>query len=256
MEIDRVILSSNDNRDYLEFWNIVSEAWSENVGIRPTLFVIGNEDLNLSTKYGDVYYQTPSDSVPSAQQAQIIRFFGTTLFPDDMCLISDLDMLPLQTRYFKDPVKSLDADNIIFYSADAYLPGNPAYPAFPMCYMCATGNTFEKILRSNIHNFIPEVETWMKHSYGWYTDEKVFFQKWWNWVDKDERTVFLRRGFNNGSAITIGRVDRSEASAYDEGMLSSGGYIDYHMPRPFSNYEEEINDILEKARKSKNAFQR
>ena len=34
MKLDKVILSSDDNPDYLEFWPIVSEAW-RNIGIEP-----------------------------------------------------------------------------------------------------------------------------------------------------------------------------------------------------------------------------
>lgn len=249
MKIDRVILSSNNNRDYLEFWDVVSEAWNVHVGIRPTLFVISEKEINLSNKNGDIYYQNPHETIPTAQQAQIIRFFGATLFPEEMCLISDLDMLPLQDGYFNDPVKSVGKDNILFYSADAYLPNDPAYPAFPMCYMCASGKTFKEILSTDINDFLNDVPLWMKDSYGWYTDEKVFFKKWWNWKEKDQRSVFLRRGFNRGPAITMGRIDRSESSSYDNSMLLSGRYIDYHMPRPFSENRGKIMEIYEKAQR-------
>ncbi len=250
MGITRVILSSDNNEQYLQFWDTVSEAWNKFVGIRPVLFVISDKDLNLSTENGDVVYQKPVSGVPTAQQAQIIRFFGATKYPNERCLISDLDMLPLQSEYFKNPAKQLDKDTILFYSADAYLPGNPAYPAFPMCYMSATGETFEQILGANLASFSSEVVNWMTRSYGWYTDEKVFFEKWYQWSEKEKRTAVLNRGFNRGPAITMRRVDRSENSFYDESILSSGGYIDYHMPRPFSKNSNKILEIFKIAREN------
>ena len=55
MKIDTVILSSNENRDYLDFWPIVSEAWS-NFGIEPFLIYTGEEDINLSGNIIKIYY--------------------------------------------------------------------------------------------------------------------------------------------------------------------------------------------------------
>ena len=54
MKIDTVILSSNENRDYLDFWPIVSEAWS-NFGIEPFLIYTGEEDINLSGNIIKIY---------------------------------------------------------------------------------------------------------------------------------------------------------------------------------------------------------
>lgn len=254
MKTTRIILSSDDNEQYLQFWNLVSETWNKHVGIRPTLFVVSKKDLNLSTENGDVIYQPPVDFVPSAQQAQIIRFFGATVYQNERCLISDLDMLPLQTEYFRKSYDELNQDDILFYSSDAYLPGNPAYPAFPMCYMSATGRIFEEILGSNFKDFSTEVTEWMKHSHGWYTDEKVFFQKWNQWPRKEQKTKILRRGFNKGPAITMRRIDRSENSYYDKGLLLSGGYVDYHMPRPFFSNKAKIAEISDIARENSYDF--
>ena len=38
MKIDTVILSSNDNPNYIQFWPIVSEAWSL-MGVEPILIL-------------------------------------------------------------------------------------------------------------------------------------------------------------------------------------------------------------------------
>ena len=46
MKIDTVILSSNDNPNYVQFWPIVSEAWSL-MGLEPILIYTGEKNLNL-----------------------------------------------------------------------------------------------------------------------------------------------------------------------------------------------------------------
>ena len=46
MKIDTVILSSNDNPNYIQFWPIVSEAWSL-MGVEPILIYTGEKKLKL-----------------------------------------------------------------------------------------------------------------------------------------------------------------------------------------------------------------
>ena len=42
MILDTVILASDDNPDYLDFWPIVSEAW-ESMGLEPILIYTGKK---------------------------------------------------------------------------------------------------------------------------------------------------------------------------------------------------------------------
>ncbi|MBC8297271.1 MAG: hypothetical protein H8E55_15945 [Pelagibacterales bacterium] len=245
MHIDRVILSSNNSEKYLDFWNIVSESWVKIANIRPTLFVVSEKDLGLNTKYGEVYYQNPlgSSDISTASQSQILRLFAASKFSEEICLISDLDMMPLQYKYFHDQIKPVPDDNIVFYSSDAYLPNGPSYPAFPMCYMLAKGKTFEEILGATYDDFSREMIEWMGYSYGWFTDEKVFYKKWNDWIDQSKRTTLLRRGFNISDAHTMKRIDRAYNSFYDKNMLRDGYYVDYHMPRPYSLHKNLIDRI-------------
>ena len=46
MKIDKVILASNNNKDYLDFWPIVSEAWLR-MDIEPVLIYTGKEKIKL-----------------------------------------------------------------------------------------------------------------------------------------------------------------------------------------------------------------
>ena len=42
MKIDKVILSANENKDYVDFWPLVSKAW-ERIGIEPILIYTGKD---------------------------------------------------------------------------------------------------------------------------------------------------------------------------------------------------------------------
>ena len=53
MKIDRVILSSDTNPYYLDFWPIVAKAWVK-MGIKPTLALVGNEPVEIDESLGDI----------------------------------------------------------------------------------------------------------------------------------------------------------------------------------------------------------
>tara|TARA_R100000008_G_scaffold84500_1_gene72045 strand:- start:4744 stop:5505 length:762 start_codon:yes stop_codon:yes gene_type:complete len=244
MKIDRVILSTNEKKEYYDFWPLVSQRW-KNWGITPELFVISDKDLEIDNAYGNVTYVEPIKGFSTAQQSQIVRFFGATKYKDDICLISDLDMMPLNKEYFLHSVSYCDDKKIVFYSSDAYTPGNPAYPAYPMCYMAAKGSTFEQIIGANFEEFSAEFKEWIAHGYGWFSDEKVFYEKLSNWslLNKDN-IMLLRRGFNFGNdPHFIRRIDRGNGCQYNDEFLKKKYYVDFHMPRPYKDFKNIIDFV-------------
>ena len=243
MNIDRAIVSTDDNPEYYKFWPVVARRWLS-WGITPTLAAISDEKLDIDESLGEVVYIPPLEGVPTSHMAQISRIFMAASFGEDVCLVSDMDMMPLKKEYFVDTVKPYDNDAFIVYSADAYQPGNPAYPAYPMCYLCSTSNNFKQIIDGDLNNFNEKVREWMAHGFGWYTDEKVFYKKLTIWEKEKHQAVFLSRGFNISShPLTIGRVDRSCNSEYSPKLLENNFYIDFHMPRPYCAYKDVIDEI-------------
>ena len=99
MKIDTVILSSNDNPNYIQFWPIVSEAWSL-MGVEPILIYTGEEEYKLK---GNVINYSIKNINPSFV-AQNIRILYPSLLSNRTCLVSDMDILPLSRNYFVDSV--------------------------------------------------------------------------------------------------------------------------------------------------------
>ena len=247
MKIDKVIMATDLNEEYIGFWNVVSKVWKEEIGIEPVLYVISDKKVNyLSEQHGKVHYYSPEKSIATSHQAQVIRHFAAAQFPNDNCIITDIDMMPLNRGYYTALAQPAKEEDVIIYSADAYPPGHPSHPAFPMCYICAKGSTFLEIIGGNIDNFSTNIHKWMDAGFGWSTDEKYFYHllEKWSKNEGQGRIVLYRRGFNSGDHTNMHRIDRSEHPYYDLGKLESGGYIDYHMPRPFSKYGDFINNIL------------
>src|SRR5579872_2110798 len=94
LELKRVILSTDKNPFYSEFWPIVAPIWAK-MGFIPTLALIAEDDASIDTSLGDVIRFQPLPDVPLSLQAQAIRLILPVLFPEDGCILSDIDMIPI-----------------------------------------------------------------------------------------------------------------------------------------------------------------
>ena len=241
MKIDKVILSTNDNPMYYPFWNIVSKYWSKIINIEPVLFYVGDvspKALGLKEEHGKIIHYDTKDktkSVKTSNLSQIIRHFGATCFPEETCLTSDIDMLPLSKDYFINQKEMLnfEENSICFYSGDW-----GSRKRFPMCYIAAKGRTFEEIIKSKYEDFESESVKWMSEGHGWHTDEIVFSRLW-----KESRfaktSLFLSRGWSHGQANN--RIDRDSIHKFDINKMPN--YIDFHMMRPMLRNKEILLKI-------------
>ena len=72
-KINRVILATDANPDYIQFWPIVAKSWKEIVEVKPTLALIANKETKIDESLGDVIRFEPIDGIPTSFQAQVIR---------------------------------------------------------------------------------------------------------------------------------------------------------------------------------------
>ena len=246
MKVEKVILASDLNPHYLQFWPLVSKAWKEIIGIEPELVLISEKMIpGLENENGNVNLCKPVPNIPTPQQAQISRFFFATNFPDQVCLTSDIDMFPMSREYFMDTPKDVPDENLAVYSADSALPGMPNYPSFAIGYNAAKGSTFQEIIQGDMEAFPECLSEWLSHGHGWITDERVFYKKWLDWKDKTTRTSLFRRGYNiSNDPTSINRLDRSTGCSYNLDLLKKKFYYDFHMPRPYSQHKDEIDNIV------------
>ncbi len=106
MKINRVILSSNESKEYLDFWPIVSLAWKK-IGIEPTLIYTGVEPITSKN-----FININVSNIDTAFLSQNVRLLAPSLFPKDVCIISDIDDMPLSQDYFQDNIKNLMMINL------------------------------------------------------------------------------------------------------------------------------------------------
>jgi|688.fasta_scaffold08774_16 hypothetical protein len=229
MKIDYVVISSDDNPMYKDFYPIVSKIWNS-FGLKTYFINITNENSITENEYGFVHKIKSIDNIPSSYQSQIVRLFSPNLI-DGNILMSDIDMIPLNYDYFKNNSEYLLDDNIVVYTTNPYTDR----PFHAMCYLLGNSKTFKKILGTEnmtYEEFVKTLESVYGHS--WFADENFFYDKS---IGNENKMVFLKRDIKNT------RIDRSKW-VYDVNKLHKGTYIDSHLLRPYSQYLNEINELI------------
>ena len=229
MKIDYVILSSDDNPLYKDFYDVVSKQWNK-LGFKTYYINITNIDEIVKTKFGVIHKIKSLDFVSTGFQSQVVRLFASNFINGNM-LTSDIDMLPLNGDYFNQFLNEISKNNILLYSGQPYSD----VPYYPMCYALGHSDTFKKYLNIGDISF-EEYCKMLLSDYGekWNTDENFMYDRLQNFK---ENLIIKKRNM-----ITT-RIDRSKWEYNDE-MLKLGHYIDSHLLRPYSQHKNEIDKIL------------
>jgi len=244
IKIDRVILSTNLNKGYSKFWPLAAQLWQKIVGIKPTLAFIAPEGVYIDESLGDVIRFNPIPKIPTSLQAQTIRLLLPILFPDEVCLISDIDLFPLQKDYFISNVKKFPEDSFIVYKSEAYSTAN----YYPMCFCAGKGSTFYELFVEPF-NEILENETnkkliisklithWASLNYGWCTDEQILSQCVNNWKYFQTRCIRLPGRHRNC-------IGNKTIHSFSVQQLKEYGYVEAFLPKPYNQFQEAINRLF------------
>jgi len=233
LKLDRVIVSTDANPMYMDFWPIVAQAWKEIVGIKPTLALIAPADVEIDESLGDVIRFEPIEGISTALQAQVIRLLLPILFKDEVCIISDIDMIPLSKSFYVNTIAEIPDDCFVVYKSSAL----PQYKQYAMCYNAAKGSVYGEIFGiDNLDDISDLIKFFAKQfNHAWSTDQQALYFYLNNWEDFETRCVKLGYG-------TKKRVDRVRWG-YDIEKLKEGYYVDAHMLRPYKKFKSH-NDLL------------
>jgi len=237
MILDTVILASDDNPDYLDFWPIVSEAW-ESMGLEPILIYTGQEKKDLK---GNIIKYNPN-KLDSAFVAQNIRLLYPGILKNKNCIISDIDLLPLSKNYFYKSVLEIPDNKFVIYRPDAGLPDN----MISMMWNAANSDTWMEIFQINNESDIQKkLKKWYSRKYSirgsaWYTDQLQLKKH----IDKFSKKNNCRIHKLDDKINGFNRFNRTKLSEHLDQMNSGkSNFSDFHMPRPFKKYESLINDV-------------
>lgn len=230
MKIDYVVISSDNNPMYKDFYPIVAQRWLD-LGFKTYYVNITDRDEIINNEFGIYHCVKSLGFVSSGFQSQVVRLFASK-FIDGNLLMSDIDMLPINAEYYKQYIDELTDENMIIYSGQPY--GNVPY--YPMCYILSHSSNFKKYLDIENINFSDYCKM-LSDNYGqdWNTDEHFMYDRFQSHLDK--LVIKNNRDFSR-------RVDRGNWT-YDTNLLKNGYYIDSHMLRPYNTYKDKINKLID-----------
>ncbi len=239
-EINRVILSSDANPKYLDFWPVVAPIWKA-MGIKPTLALVAEDDVEVDTTLGDVIRFKPLKGAPPGLYPQVIRLALPALFPEDVSLISDIDMIPVSKEYFTQNALRCPENGFLVYRDKGHGEGASCYA---LCYVAAKGSVFGSMFHINRkEDILPFVQWVCDLQLGWFSDQIVLTYCANEWRGRGGNLVLL------GHTVEK-RCDREAWDRIDFEAFDPHSYIDCHCPRPYADYKKQIDAVSAKVRAS------
>lgn len=238
MKIDKVLVSSDDNPLYLEFWESCSRTWKEKMGLDPVLLYFGRG--NPTEKYGEVVRIDPCSDYPLYLQTLWIRYWYPRTKPDTCFCISDIDMYPLNRGYFVDMIGGWPQES------HGHLT-NFTTP-YPSCYHLGLGSTFKEMF-SLPETFADSLAELMTYSYKRASTPHPDFVGFNDWgIDESYATHKIQQNvviptFRLNRHPSQRRLDRSNWNFRLED-IAKGTYLDSHSLRPYTDHQESIEQVL------------
>ncbi len=266
MKIEKVIMSCDDSH-YQYYWPVVAKTCRKIIKATPVLFKITDNDSDFYFDGNGIVKNVKAlPNINSGIQSLFYRIYGTKFFQDEVCLISDIDMLLLSNDYFQGTIKEYNQDSIVVYTSDAYdLNRSDSKDlfntnVFGMCYNAAKGKVFTDVLNlnGNFEDFLKTIESFKSEKgLEWYGDEVYVTNQIEKYSSKYE-VHKLTRGVEEGFVIKNRiekwhfpveyvneqmKIDNVRDGNYNKKLLKEGYYLDCHCIRPYGFYENEINEV-------------
>ncbi len=231
--INYVIIASDDNPTYKDFYPIVAKRWND-LGIKTYFINISDRDDVQLDDWGIIRRVKALDFVSSGFQAQVVRLYAANFITGNL-LISDIDMLPINGNYFTQYISELSEDNVILFTGQPYVDR----PYFPMCYVLANSEAYKKYLEIGDLSFYDYCKMLVeKYGEDWFADEHFMYE---SLQKHSENLIIKKRQFIN--SVATQRIDRVNWQ-YDLETLRKGEYVDSHLLRPYKQYSEQIDSLI------------
>lgn len=253
MYLDLCLLSCDLNPTYYDFFPLIKKSWKRVVGIDCILILIATEiPPSLQSEKESILLFPPIPNIPTAFQAQCIRVLYPCLLSSKKgIIISDMDIIPLDNDFFCKTIQKLPETSFCIYR-DVI----SEYRQYPICYCSASSETWRNVFRIYTTDDIVQTLTkWFsKNDYAissassemWAQDQLQLFRCISEYTQRggdvvkftDEQTHFTR--LDRGDILYI-----KENVALLKTQIKKGQFSDFHLPRPFQNYQTLLEMLLQ-----------
>jgi len=253
MRLTHVLLASDLNPRYLEFWPLVSRAWTEVVGVEPVLVLVAREEEAPAELLEDprVRRFEPVEGVHTAFQAQCIRLlYPALLDADGAVLISDMELMPMNRGYWHEPLAALDASFFV-----AYRDVLSSQSMVAIAYNAAEPRTWSEVFGIRSEDDVRErLSQWaepreydgVRGGSGWFTDQVVLHDTLAEWSARSGRLWLLEDDFTGFRRLERFDVDAALTPS-QLSDLRAGRYSWFNAPLPASAHESLNHEAVETA---------
>jgi len=222
MKLKTVISCVNNNPQYYLFIPKQILFW-RTFNIQFYAVFVGNElPAELNDCSNNIILWNHNLHLNTSFVAQNLRIYYPSLIelPDDeMVMITDMDMLPTNDRYYCSGLNDYKIYDFIYYR---HIDGNQIY----MCYNAAHPSTWKKVFHvRNIEDIIDKINTSYNKQYngipgssGWFTDQEIMYSH----LIKYPHLQVLNRPIKRLEVnmykhhINIGKTDTNFIRCYDD----------------------------------------
>ena len=243
MKVGTIVTATDTNPLYMDFIPIFVKAWSLLVPEADIAIVLVSHSIpkHLKQYSKHIVLFEPIPNMHTAFQAQCIRLlYPREIARNEGVLITDMDMLPMNRRYYVDSIESIPDDHFVVYR-DVCLPAE-----ISMCYNCAHPTTWASMIglgnsRDILTQWYTETQYDGEHGgKGWSTDQTKLVSLFNAW--DGPKTIL------NDDMTQFSRLDRGWSSQFQNKRvlitnIRSGTYSDYHCLRPYPEHKE-MNDFI------------
>lgn len=248
MLLDCVLTATNDNPMYCDFIPIFVKTWRKllpNVLIK--IIFCGEEIPEKFKEYEEyLILFKPHSWVSTAFTAQYIRLLYPALIDvDEGVLITDIDMIPMNSNYYTKNIESVSEDKFFCYRDVLHTE----CAQIPMCYNIALpevwSNIFDIETLEDVEQRIVEIHDKIEYEdrhagKGWGTDQNHLFLSVMAYQNQNNKNIFE---YKNDLITKYKRLDRDDgnsrslpASVVDD--IKNHKYSDYHLNRPMSKFND------------------
>lgn len=218
--IDKIVLSSNEDRRYFGFWKYVAQAYKKmfpEVEVCLALLTNRKEDdpvIKELREYGTVKLYEPVSWLPEFGQAKMIRFLMASEMGEAVCYIDDVDLFPLSKEFITDKTDKRPKDHLLCVGGEVY--GNNG--CYPLSQLTSEGYNFKKVFNPNNLDYENLME--------WYYFTPVMFDV--------RENIGIINNFAKDLYFSDERLIRR--------LRQSAGVPVFEQPRGYANYLEATLD--------------
>jgi hypothetical protein len=255
MIIDCILSSSTVDSTYIDFVPTFIKVWKAIIPLADVkIIIVAPEIPSQLLKYkSHLILFNYHFNIPLSSISQIIRIFYPCIMNySGGILITDIDMIPMNRKYYIDNIKNIENNKFIYYR-DVLMKDEKQ---FAICYNIATQKTWSDIFNiRNLEDVLDKLKS-LKHP-KWDSGTKLLYNSkelWMNW-SVDQRLLYDKvMNWNNKTKCFINfndtqtgyfRLDRANIQLTRDIIqkIKNKEYSDYHMLRPYRKYKF-INDSI------------